>query len=81
MRPSAAVAIVAVILWALGSAPSLAQPQPVAPVASADRAGGRTRRQDGGGQRQGPSWLKADARVCLEFPNDAQVVECSENYR
>ena len=23
----------------------------------------------------------ADARVCLEFPNDMQVVKCSEKYR
>ena len=26
-------------------------------------------------------WLKADARVCLEFPNDIQVIKCSESYR
>ncbi len=26
-------------------------------------------------------WKKADARVCLEFPNDMQIIKCSENYR
>lgn len=83
MRPSAAVAIVGVILWALASAPLLAQSQPMAPIASAPptapvavpdvktvAANAKSRR-----------WRKADARVCLEFPNDAQVVKCSENYR
>jgi hypothetical protein len=26
-------------------------------------------------------WLKADARVCLEFPTDLQLIKCSESYR
>lgn len=26
-------------------------------------------------------WLKADARVCLEFPSNMQIVKCSEKYR
>jgi hypothetical protein len=26
-------------------------------------------------------WLKADARVCLEFPTAMQVIKCSEKYR
>jgi hypothetical protein len=26
-------------------------------------------------------WLKADARVCLEFPTNMQIVKCSEKYR
>lgn len=31
--------------------------------------------------RKGKRWLKADARVCLEFPNDMQIIKCSEKYR
>jgi hypothetical protein len=26
-------------------------------------------------------WLKADARVCLEFPTTMQIIKCSEKYR
>jgi hypothetical protein len=26
-------------------------------------------------------WLKADARVCLEFPTNMQIFKCSEKYR
>jgi hypothetical protein len=27
------------------------------------------------------SWTRADARVCLEFPNNMQIIKCSEKYR
>jgi hypothetical protein len=83
MKPSAAIAIMGVALWALASAPLLSQPQQVAPIASAPAtapvpapdvkmAAANTRYRHR---------LKVDARVCLEFPNDAQVIKCSENYR
>jgi hypothetical protein len=83
MRPSAALAIVGVLLWALASAPLLAQPQPVAPVASAPPTApvAAPDVKMVAANAKGRRWLKADARVCLEFPSDAQVVKCSENYR
>jgi len=34
----------------------------------------------GGAPHKG-RWLKADARVCLEFPTNVQIVKCSEKYR
>jgi len=27
------------------------------------------------------TWTWADARVCLEFPTNAQIIKCSEKYR
>jgi hypothetical protein len=27
------------------------------------------------------AWTRADARVCLEFPTDLQIIKCSEKYR
>jgi hypothetical protein len=38
------------------------------PVKAAPRAKHRT-------------WTWADARVCLEFPTNAQIIKCSEKYR
>jgi hypothetical protein len=26
-------------------------------------------------------WTRADARVCLEFPTNAQIIRCAEKYR
>jgi hypothetical protein len=27
------------------------------------------------------SWTRADARVCLEFPTNMQIIRCAEKYR
>ena len=27
------------------------------------------------------SWTRADARVCLEFPTNLQIIKCAEKYR
>jgi hypothetical protein len=27
------------------------------------------------------AWTRADARVCLEFPTNLQVIRCAEKYR
>jgi pyruvate/2-oxoglutarate dehydrogenase complex dihydrolipoamide acyltransferase (E2) component len=48
-------------------APAVAAPAP-APAPPAPRAKSRT-----------PN--RADARVCLEFPTNLQVIQCSEKYR
>jgi hypothetical protein len=83
MKPSAAIAIMGMVLWALAPAPLLSQPQQAAPIASAP-AGAPVPAPDVKMAAANPKdrpRLKADARVCLEFPNDAQVIKCSENYR
>jgi hypothetical protein len=28
-----------------------------------------------------PAWTRADARVCLEFPTNVQIIRCAEKYR
>jgi hypothetical protein len=27
------------------------------------------------------AWTRADARVCLEFPTNLQIIRCAEKYR
>ena len=27
------------------------------------------------------AWTRADARVCLEFPTNLQIIKCAEKYR
>ena len=48
-----------------------AQAQP-APSASGKRPAARSKQR---------AWTRADARVCLEFPTDLQIIKCSEKYR
>jgi hypothetical protein len=53
---------------ASAAAPAAAAPQPTDTTKPAKRVSHR-----------GPS--KADARVCLEFPNNMQIIKCAEKYR
>jgi hypothetical protein len=78
MTPLAASACVA-ILATLAASPAAAQPQPVAPVAAPQAT--VLPPQNPAPATKGRRWLKADARVCLEFPTDLQVIKCSEKYR
>ena len=67
----AATALVATALWA--QAPSV--PSGAAqPAANAPSPGAPVRTK---GATGGP----ADARVCLEFPTNLQVIQCAEKYR
>jgi hypothetical protein len=84
MRPLAAAATLSAILSLFAADPSSAQPQQLAPIASASAAAEPAAAPEAkkvAADTKGRRWLKADARVCLEFPNDMQVVKCSENYR
>jgi hypothetical protein len=78
MRPLAAAAILGVILLALAVDPAVAQPQQMTPIATPPAAAEAPKPVTPVKHRR---WLKADARVCLEFPTDMQVIKCSENYR
>jgi hypothetical protein len=51
------------------AAPEAAAPAP-APAKSAPPVRARQR-----------PWTRADARVCLEFPTNIQVIRCAEKYR
>jgi hypothetical protein len=84
MKPSAALAIVLSIVAMLVWAPTSAQPQTLAPAAGTAAIAAATtppEETQAAEQRKSRRWLKADARVCLEFPNDAQIIKCSQKYR
>jgi hypothetical protein len=51
------------------AAPEAVAPAP-APVAAAPAAHAKKR-----------AWTRADARVCLEFPTNLQIIRCAEKYR
>jgi hypothetical protein len=74
MRPTLAAAMFAAML----SAPALGQPQQLTTPAAAPAPAPEAKPAAATKHR---AWLKADARVCLEFPTDMQVVKCSEKYR
>jgi len=48
-----------------------AAPAP-APMPAASRAGTQATKR---------TWTRADARVCLEFPTNLQIIRCAEKYR
>lgn len=66
---TAAAAFVATALWAQAPAPAsdTSQTAATAPSSTAPE-----RMRNGG---------PADARVCLEFPTNLQVIQCAEKYR
>jgi hypothetical protein len=83
-RPFAAAAALSAIVFLFAAGPVIAQPQQLAPIATAPAAAEpavtpETKKM--AAANKGRRWLKADARVCLEFPDDVQVIKCSENYR
>jgi hypothetical protein len=67
------------MLAALAASSAAAQPQQLAPVA-APRAAPEPPQKPAAATK-GRRWRKADARVCLEFATDSQVIACSEKYR
>jgi hypothetical protein len=84
MRPLAAVAAIGAMLSMLAAAPLGAQPQQLAPIATPPPAvapAAEPEPKKVAAVTKTRRWLKGDARVCLEFPNDMQVIKCSENYR
>jgi hypothetical protein len=82
MKPLAALSIAFVVAATLASAPTWAQPQTLTPTSTASAAAPTPPEDKAPAEpRKGRRWLKADARVCLEFPNDMQIIKCSEKYR
>jgi hypothetical protein len=74
MKPT----LVAAMFAAMLSASALGQPQQLTAPAVAPAPAPEAKPAAAAKHR---TWLKADARVCLEFPTDMQVVKCSEKYR
>ena len=80
-RNSAAATIIAVFA-ALCSAGVPAQTQTAPPAATAAGAAAPAPAPAKATPRaKSRSWTRADARVCLEFPTNLQVIKCSEKYR
>ena len=80
----AAAAALSAIVFQFAAGPLIAQPQQLAPIATAPAAAApaatpETKKTATASKER--RWLKADARVCLEFPTDLQVIKCSESYR
>jgi hypothetical protein len=69
--PPAAVAQVAKAPPAAASPAPAAAPAPV-PMPAASRAGTQATKR---------TWTRADARVCLEFQTNLQIIRCAEKYR
>ena len=67
----AAVAQVAKAPPAVASPAPAAAPAP-APMPAASSAGTHATKR---------IWTRADARVCLEFPTNLQIIRCAEKYR
>jgi hypothetical protein len=67
-----------VALFSVG-VPALAQkPAPAAKAGSTRPASAPVKATPHAKNR---TWTWADARVCLEFPTNAQIIKCSEKYR
>ena len=86
MRPIVAAATFIAVLSALPSAPASGQPQTLTPTTTAPALApaptpASAQEPKPAATAKQRAWLKADARVCLEFPTDVQVVKCSEKYR
>ena len=82
MRPIVAAATFVAVLAALHSELAPGQPQTLTPTTAAPAAAPAPAQESkSAATAKQRTWLKADARVCLEFPTDMQVVKCSEKYR
>ena len=82
MKPLAAgIALIAIAI-AQAIVPASAQTRPASPAAVAAVTPAAAVDEDKPAAPRGKGkWLKADARVCLEFPTTMQIIKCSEKYR
>jgi hypothetical protein len=68
------------ILAAIYPARAVAQAQKDAPAAAAAPAPPSAEKRAAPRATRG-SWTRADARVCLEFPTNLEIIKCAEKYR
>ena len=59
--------------------PAAASPTPAAPAATAPAATAPAAKPAAHAKKR--AWTRADARVCLEFPTNQQIIRCAEKYR
>jgi len=79
MKRLVAAMAVGAILTAIYPAGAVAQAQKDAPAAAAAPAPPSEKRAAPRSTRG--SWTRADARVCLEFPTNLEIIKCAEKYR
>lgn len=66
------------ILAAVYPADTIAQTQQAAPGAAAPAAPAKSPTASRAKRQR---WTRADARVCLDFPTNMQIIRCAEKYR
>jgi hypothetical protein len=81
MKPLAAGTALIAIAVAQAIIPASAQTQPAPPASVAAVTPPAADEDKPAASRAKGKWLKADARVCLEFPTTLQIIKCSEKYR
>jgi len=79
MKRFVASLAVGAILAALSPESAHAQATQGAPAAAAPAPPAAEKRAEPRAARG--SWTRADARVCLEFPTNLQIIKCAEKYR
>jgi hypothetical protein len=79
MKRVVASLAVGAILAALSPESAHAQATQGAPAAAAPAPPAAEKRAEPRAARG--SWTRADARVCLEFPTNLQIIKCAEKYR
>jgi hypothetical protein len=62
-------------------APAAAAPAPAAVAPAAVAAAPAAAASPPAARGKKRSWTRADARVCLEFPTNLQIIRCAEKYR
>jgi hypothetical protein len=79
MKRVVALLAVGAILAPLSLESAHAQATQGAPAAAAPTPPATEKRAEPRATRG--SWARADARVCLEFPTNLQIIKCAEKYR
>jgi hypothetical protein len=79
MKRLVAAMTIGAVLTAIYPAGAIAQAKKEAPAAAAP-APAPAETRPATRTKPGP-WTRADARVCLEFPTNLQIIKCAEKYR
>jgi hypothetical protein len=81
MNLVSAATLAGTILVALSAGAQAPAPKPIQAASDPAAAPPATATRSTAKRASGKQPSTADARVCLEFPNEMQVIKCSEKYR
>jgi len=80
--PAAAITVaLSVALFSAGAPGQTQKPAPAPAVAATVPAASTPAPANAAPRAKSRAWTRADARVCLEFQTNIQVIRCSEKYR